>query len=147
MTSATWQITFESINPLFILQNNVGPYVDGSPIPSGTLAPITVQSLAAGISRTLTVNAADSAAGGGSWDAISTEASPRMLPPSGLWCGRLSQVGQTDWFMFPVRGKRTFTIITEALDEKGRPTNSKAMPVIGIWDAFAAPGTSPVGAT
>ena len=24
---------------------------------------------------------------------------------SGLWCGRLSQVGQTDWFNFPVRGK------------------------------------------
>ena len=128
MTAASWQITFESINPLFILQNTVGPYVDGSPLPSGTLVPITVPSLPAGTARTLTVNAADSASGGGSWDAISTEAIPRMLPPSGLWCGRLSQVGQTDWFIFPVRGKRTFTVITEALDEKGRPTNARPCP-------------------
>ena len=36
--------------------------------------------------------------------------------------------------------------MTEALDETGRPTNAKAMPVLGVWDAFAAPGTAPVGA-
>jgi hypothetical protein len=146
MTSAAYQITFESISPLYIQQNTVGPYVDGSPLPSGTLAPITVPSLAQGSAQTLPVNVMDSATGGGTWDAISTETMPRMLPPSGLWCGRLSQVGQTDWFIFPVRGKRTFTVITEALDENGRPNNFKAMPVIGIWDAFAAPGTPPVGA-
>jgi hypothetical protein len=98
------------------------------------------------MARTVPVNVADSAAVSGSWDAISAEASPRMLPPSGLWCGRLSQVGQTDWFSFPVRGNRTFTVVTEALDESGRPSNFKAMPVIGIWDAFAVPGTPPVGA-
>jgi hypothetical protein len=69
-----------------------------------------------------------------------------MLPPSGVWCGRLSQVGQGDWLNFPVRGKRTFTVVTEALDEKGQPTNFKAMPVLGIWDAFAAPGSPAVGA-
>ena len=40
ITAATWQITFESVNQLFILQNTVGPYIDGSPLPSGTLAPI-----------------------------------------------------------------------------------------------------------
>ena len=68
-----------------------------------------------------------------------------MLPPSGFWCGRLSQVGQTDWFNFPVRGNRTFTIVTEALDETGQPSNFKAMPVLGIWDAFAAPGTAAGG--
>ncbi|HEY3625656.1 MAG TPA: IPT/TIG domain-containing protein [Terracidiphilus sp.] len=146
VTTATYQITFEAINPLFIQQNTVGPYVDGSPLPSGTLAPITLANLSAAMGKTLAVNVADSGAVSGSWDAISTEAVPRMLPPSGLWCGRLSQVGQTDWLIFPVRGMRTFTVITEALDESGRPTNFKAMPVIGAWDAFAAPGTAPVGA-
>ena len=108
-------------------------------------APISVPELAAGSAQTLvSVNVADSATGGQN-DAISTEAAPRMLPPSGLWCGRLSQVGQTDWFNFPVRGKRTFTVVTEALDETGHPSNFKAMPVLGIWDAFA-PGAPPVGA-
>jgi hypothetical protein len=64
------------------------------------------------------------------------------MPGGGLWCGRLSQVGQTDWFTFPVRGNRIFTVVTQALDETGAPTESKAMPSIGVWDAF-----KPVGAT
>jgi len=68
-----------------------------------------------------------------------------MLSTSGLWSGRLSQVGQTDWFTFPVRGGRTFTVVTEALDETGAPTNAKAMPSLGVWDAFSPPGTAPVG--
>jgi hypothetical protein len=145
MSSANYQVSFETIDPLYIYANAVGPYLDGSPRPSGTLAPILVPNMAAGMAQTLTVNVADSAAGDYQ-EAISTEATPRMLPPSGLWCGRLGQVGQADWFNFPVRGKRTFTVITEALDETGQPSNAKAMPVLGIWDAFTAPGTSPVGA-
>jgi hypothetical protein len=145
ITSAKYQLTFESINPLFSQRNTVGPYADGTPLPSGTLAPITVPSLSPGTSLALSVNVVDSAAVSGTWDAISTETVPRMLPASGLWCGRLSQVGQTDWFNFPVRGKRIFTVVTEALDESGRPNNFKAMPVLGIWDAFAAPGSPPVG--
>ena len=73
VTSAGYQITFKGINPLFIQQNVVGPYADGSPIPSGTLAPITIPNLAVGMGKTLNVNAADSAAVSGAWDAISTK--------------------------------------------------------------------------
>ena len=50
--------------------------------------------MSAGSAQTLTVNVADSAIGG-TEDAIGTQATPRTLPASGLWCGRLSQVGQT----------------------------------------------------
>ncbi len=57
---------------------------------------------------------------------------------TGLWCGRLSQVGQTDWFTFPIRGNRLFTIVTQAIDESGAASNAKAMPSIGVWDAFDA---------
>ena len=56
--------------------------------------------------------------------------------PGGLWCGRLGQVGQTDWFAFPVRAGHTFTIVTQALNESGLPTETKALPAIGVWDAF-----------
>jgi hypothetical protein len=145
MTAATYQISFERIDPLYIQANSVGPYIDGSPLPSGTLPMIAVPNMSAGMAQTLNENITDSAAGAYQ-SAISTEDAPRMLPPSGVWCGRLSQAGQADWFNFPVRGKRTFTIVTEALDERGRPTNAKAMPVLGIWDAFAAPGSAAVGA-
>jgi hypothetical protein len=145
MTTASYQVSFEKINPLYIYGDSVGPYIDGSPEPSGTLSPIAVQALTAGQAQTLTVNVTDSATGAYQ-DAISTQAAPRMLPSSGLWCGRLSQVGQSDWFNFPVRGNRTFTIIAEALDEKGQASSSKAMPVLGIWDAFAPVGSTAVGA-
>ena len=37
VTTANYQVTFEPVNPLYILTNSVGPYLDGSPEPSGTL--------------------------------------------------------------------------------------------------------------
>ena len=67
------------------------------------------------------------------------------MPFGGEWVGRLSQVGQSDWFSFPVRANRTFTIVTQATDETGTPSDNKAMPVLGIWDAFDAIGTTAVG--
>jgi hypothetical protein len=143
-TTANYQVTFEAVNPNYVLANSVGPYLDGSPQPSGTLAPIFVPNMSADSAQSLIVNVENSATGGYD-DAIGTQAAPRMLSTSGLWSGRLSQVGQTDWFTFPVRGGHTFTIVTEALDETGAPSNAKAMPSLGVWDAFSPPGTAPVG--
>ena len=144
MTTANYQVTFEAINPLYMLTESVGPYEAGSPAPSGTMPTISVPGMAAGSSQTLTVNIADSATGGYQ-DAIATEAAPRMLPGGGQWIGRLSQVGQTDWFVFPVRAGRTFTVVTQALDERGVPTETKALLALGVWDAFDAVGSASVG--
>jgi len=144
VTTANYQVTFEAVSPNYILSNSVGPYLDGSPEPSGTLAAISVPSMSAGSLQTLTVNVSDSAMGGYD-DAIGTEAQPRLLPASGLWASRLSQVGQTDWFTFPVRGGRSFTVVTLALDETGALTSAKAIPSLGVWDAFDAVGSKAVG--
>jgi hypothetical protein len=98
--------------------------------------------MSAGSKQILAVPIADSASG----NAINSIASPdlpRMLPPGGLWCGRLSEVGQTDWFAFPVRAGHTFTVVTQALNEAGLPTQTKALPAIGVWDGFQpVPSTS-----
>ena len=142
--SASYELTFESIDPLYIEQEAVGPYTLGSPNPSGTLNPITVANLSEGATQTVAVNVADSAVANYE-NAIATETQPKVLPKSGLWCGRISQVGQTDWFNFPIRGNRLFTIVTLAVDEHGQPTAFKAMPAIGIWDAFAPVGTASAG--
>lgn len=144
MTSATWQLTFEPIDPLYILQMTVGPYYWGSPRPSGTLSPVTVADLAPGASRNLNIAIGDSAAGDFQ-DAISTADAPRLLPTSGFWSGRLGQVGQSDWFNFPVRGNRLLTIVSVAVNELGLPTDDKAMPSIGVWDGFDAVGAPSVG--
>jgi hypothetical protein len=144
VSSANYQVTFETVSASYILNNSVGPYLDGSPEPSGTLAAIPVPSMSTGSAQTLTVSVANSAMGGYD-DAIGSQAQPRPLPASGLWAGRLSQVGQTDWFIFPVRGGRSFTVVTLALDETGAPTDAKAMPSLGVWDAFDAVGSAAVG--
>jgi hypothetical protein len=145
VTSANYEVSFEAINPLYILENSVGPYNQGQVAPSGALNAVSLANLSAGSTQTLNITAANSAVGGYS-DAIGTEAQPRAMPEGGLWCGRLSQVGQSDWFTFPVRGNRIFTVVTQALDETGAPTESKAMPSIGVWDAFDPVGATAVGA-
>jgi len=145
VTTANYQVTFEAIDPLYILENSAGPYIQGQVAPSGTLDTISLPNLAAGSTQTVTVSAEDSAVGGYS-DAIGAEAQPRTLAEGGFWCGRLSQVGQTDWFVFPVRGNRIFTVVTQALDETGAPSETKAMPSIGVWDAFDPVGAPAVGA-
>jgi len=102
--------------------------------------------MSAGSAQMLTVSAANSAVGG-EQDAIGTATQPRMMPPSGMWSGRLSQVGQSDWFTFPVRAGSTFSVVTQAVDETGTPTSVKAMPAVGAWDALSPVGASPAAAT
>jgi hypothetical protein len=145
VTNADYQVTFEAINPLYVDDSSVGAYVQGQVNPSGTLDDIQVSNMSAGSTQTLTVTVSDSAVGGFN-DAIGAQAQPRPMPTGGLWCGRLSQVGQSDWFTFPVRGNRIFTVVTQAIDETGAPSDSKAMPSIGIWDAFDPVGATAIGA-
>ena len=145
MATASYQISFEAIDPLYILENSVGPYTQGQVAPSGTLSSITLSSLSARSTQTLTVTASDTPVAGFN-DAIGSFSEPRPMPTGGLWCGRLSQIGQTDWFTFPVRGNRIFTVVAEALDETGAPSNAKAMPTVGVWDAFDSAGATPIGA-
>ena len=145
VTTANYQVTFEAIDPLYIDTNSVGPYLQGQVTPSGTLAPVTVSNMSAGGTQTLRVTVPGTPVAGFN-DAIGTQAEPRPMPTGGLWCGRLSQVGQTDWFAFPVRGNRIFTVVTQALNEGGAPSNAKAMPTIGVWDEFDAVGATAVGA-
>ena len=145
VTTASYQVTFEAVDPLYILENSVGPYTQGQVSPSGALNTITLSNLSPGSTQTLSVTVAGSPVAGFN-DAIGSESEPRPMATGGMWCGRLSQIGQTDWFTFPVRGNRIFTVVTQALDETGTPSNSKAMPSIGVWDAFDAAGATPIGA-
>ena len=145
VTTARYQVSFEAVDPLYILENSVGAYVEGQVAPSGALAPVTLPNMSAGSAQTIDVTASGSSVAGFN-DAIGAEAEPRPMPVAGLWCGRLSQVGQTDWFTFPVRGNRIFTVVTQAIDETGAPSNAKAMPSIGVWDGFDAVGATPVAA-
>jgi hypothetical protein len=143
-TSATYQVTFEPINPLYIDNISVGPYILATPTPSGTLAAIRFPSMQPGSSQSVTVTA-NGGASAFSSVAIGSEIDPQPVPAQGLWLGRLGAPGQTDWLALPVRTNRLFTIFTQALDESGAPSASKALPAIGVWDGYDSPGTAAAG--
>ena len=142
LTSASYKISFETIEADYINTGSVGPYVLGQVAPSGTLSSTTYDNLTAGDSKTLNLTVSDSATGGYQ-DAIGSEGEPRALAANGYWVGRFSQVGQTDWFNFSVRAGRTFTIVAQALDESGTPSNVKAMPQVGAWTSDDNLGSTP----
>jgi hypothetical protein len=142
LTTASYKVYFEAIEADYINSASVGPYVLGQVEPSGTLSSTTYSDLAAGASETLNLTVSDSAQGG-SQDAIGSEGEPRALPSSGFWVGRLSQISQSDWLNFSVRAGHSFTVVTQALDESGTPSNTKAMPMVGVWNESANLGSSP----
>ena len=122
VTTANYQVTFEAINPLYILADSVGPYVAGPgrrPRARSTPSPCPISPRAARKPSTSPPPTRPRAAS-------TTPSAPRPsrapCRTGGLWCGRLSQVGQSDWFTFPVRGNRIFTVVTQALDETGAPS-------------------------
>ncbi len=63
MSTADYQLTFEPISPLYMLAESVGPYVAGSPTPSGSMPVLSVPNMSAGSAQTLTVPITDSASG------------------------------------------------------------------------------------
>ncbi len=128
VTTANYQVTFESINPLYILDNSVGPYTPGQVAPSGTLQTVSVPNMSAGSMRTLAITSTGSPDAGFN-DAIGTQAQPRPMPSGGLWCGRLSQVNQSDWFTLPIRGNRIFTIVTQASMKPARHPTPRQCPL------------------
>jgi hypothetical protein len=143
MSSAQYQISFESIEEDYVKAYSVGPYLLGSPTISGSLATVTVAALSPGGSKTLAVKATGSAAGGVD-AAIGSASQPRSLPVTGFWSGRLTEVGAGDWYEFSVRSGRKFTVMTLALDESNTPTARKAMPVLAVWDALLIGDSTPV---
>ncbi|MHB1023264.1 MAG: IPT/TIG domain-containing protein [Acidobacteriaceae bacterium] len=135
-------VTFEPINPLYVGAYAVGPYSLNPVTPSGTIAPVVTWAFLAG--RT---SAANVTATGAATDAHSgsdgKEASPASVPADGWWNGRITGYGHTAWYELYVQANRSFTVETTALDEQGHATSSKAMPVIGIWNATDALGSPP----
>jgi hypothetical protein len=170
VTTASYQVSFEAVNPQYANGMAVGPYWLGSPTPAGVMQTVTVNGLSAGGAQTVSVSGASvirkpvarpvgpvSLAKAATGEAVTvasgavksaaegTEAQPQPLPSTGAWTSLLGTVGASDWFVFPVRGNRVFTVVTQALDAVGSPTNGKAMPAVGVWDGFDATGTTAVG--
>jgi len=141
--SAQYQISVEPVDPLW--SENVGPYGSTSQVqPSGLVQQFIVNvSLGGDVQQDILMQAGSVQKQ--QWYQPTSYAAPVPVPPSGNWAGALSTYGTVDFFQFPARGNRTLSVIVNALDDSGALSQSKALPVIGMW-ALANPGQSPAPA-
>lgn len=138
--SAQYQISAEALEPLCAEPTSVGPYRDGQVTPSGTAAAFTV-TLSQGddITHDFIMSGSSFPAG----ESAGTFSAPARLPAGGNWTGWLSPYGNVDYYSLAARADRTLTVKITALNETGKGTQSKAQPVIGIWQSNAAAGSPP----
>jgi hypothetical protein len=149
VTTSDYQLTFEPIDPDYVQEHSVGPYVTGQVTPSGTMPVITLHGLSAGSAVTENVVIDDSAEDQADTlrGSESSEEDPAAIPEGGEWTSRLISPGQAVWFEWYARANREFTIEGQALDETGDDTESKAQVLLGLWNGTDAAGTLPVTGT
>lgn len=141
----------EPINPLYTGSHAVGPYTSGTVSPAGIptatfntgLRPNDWGFLATDISFTMNGSQTSCPAQGDG-----TETAPAQLPANGFFNGSLCVRGHNPWFGLSIRSGHSATAEVTALDESGLATDTKARPLLGVWNASDATGSSPsVGAT
>jgi hypothetical protein len=130
-TIAEYQLSVEALDPNWSM--GVEPYAPMQVTPSGSFAPVVVTvsngSNAEQDILMLQDEIAQTHPGSGS-----TYATPAALPQGGAWGSWISGYGSTDYFEFRAQANRTASVAVTALDEAGQPTETKLLPVIGIWE-------------
>ncbi len=141
--SAQYQLTIEPLDPLW--STGVGPYGSAGQVqPSGAVQPILL-TVTPGANFKQDILLQGSAVQKPQWYGPTSYAAPVPLAVSGEWTGALGDYGATDYFQFPVQANRTLSVIVNALDETGKPSERKMMPVAGLWD-IVDPGLIPAPA-
>ena len=143
-SSAQYQLTVEAIDPLW--SETVGPYQPWQVQPSGAAQPITVTvSLGGDVQQDILMQG--SAAPPQDAFSPATYDAPAPVPSNGEWTGTLNGYGQSEFFRFTGQTNRTLSMEVTALDETGAASQTKALPVIGMWALADPPGTPPPAAT
>jgi hypothetical protein len=141
-TSAKYQISIEPANPNYTGALSVGPYKSGQVEPPGTASPIVV-TVSAGSDVTQDIVLSGPRLDGyDMYEPHSFEA-PSPIPGGGNWAAVLNGAGDVDWHALTVRADRTFSVETTAMGN-ATPSATKALPVLGIWNAADDATTAPV---
>jgi hypothetical protein len=127
---AQYQLSVEALDASWSL--GVESYAPTQVAPSGSFAPVVVTvTNGSNVPRDILMlqnEIAQTHPGSGS-----TYANPAALPQGGGWGSWISGYSSTDWFQFTAQANRTASVSVTALDETGQPTETKLLPVIGIW--------------
>ncbi len=142
-TSASYQISLEPLNPLYLGATGVGPYRYGVVAPSGGTAPIVILNLLAGATVTRDIVMPNSARVSHDSAEPNPFLAPAPVPAGGIWWSSLSGHGDSDFYAFQARAGRTFHLRVTALDEAYVSTATKAQPTLGVWPGSTALGTPP----
>jgi hypothetical protein len=141
-TSAQYQLTVEAIDPLW--STPVEPYGPWQVNPSGSIQPI-VLNVTLGGDTPQDILMQNSALQKEAPFPSTTYSTPAAVPLGGDWESALSPYGDLDYFWFNGQANRTLSILVTAMDETGSASESKAEPVIGMWQ-LSDPGSSPAPA-
>jgi hypothetical protein len=141
-SSAQYQLTVEAVDPLW--STYVGPYAGFQVQPSGTIAPVTV-TVNLGQNTPQNIVMQGSAIQSENFFGPTTYQSPVAVPAGADWTAALSPYGDLDYFWFSGQANRTMAVLVTALDSAGNATESKALPVVGMW-ALSDSGQSPAPA-
>ncbi|HET6219808.1 MAG TPA: Ig-like domain-containing protein [Acidobacteriaceae bacterium] len=139
-STAQYQLSVEPLDPLW--SGGVCPYDSSQVAPSGSFTPIVV-TVSAGGDFEQDIPMSDSALAVPPWSASETWATPAIVPSPGDWVGSLSGYGEVSYFLITAQANRTLSVAVTALDETGLPTESKANPVVGMWNSADPQGTAP----
>lgn len=137
-SGAQYQVSIEALDPHW--SAGVGPYSPGPVAPSGSASPITVtvtpgSDIEQDLLMTATAQPLPELAS--SWTA------PATLPSGGDWMSTFDGFGDVSYFSLTAQANRTLSVAVTALEESGKPSILKTQPVIGIWNALDAEGSSP----
>ncbi len=130
-TSAEYQVSMEALDPSWSMR--VGPYAPWQVKPSGTFAPVLV-TVTGGVNTQQDILMAASEIAQAAPGSGSTYTTPAVLPQGGNWGAWISGYGAADFFEFNAQANRTASVAVTAFDESGNATESKLLPVIGIWE-------------
>ncbi|MCU1305671.1 MAG: putative lipoprotein, partial [Acidobacteriaceae bacterium] len=133
--TATYQITVETVDPLYSGEFTVGPYSSGVVTPSGTTPAVLISGLSAGSDISKDIVMGGSRIARPTVDATEPNSffTPSPIPSSGQWWGSLNGYGDEDFFTFSAHANRTFSLQVISLNEALLPTNGKAQPELGLW--------------
>ncbi len=141
-----WQNLYfstEPVNPLYSGTYSLGPYTLGIVSPSGSApqpAGTFVDGPGAEQPQDFAIQDAASTCGNGQ---DGTASAPAEIAASGWWTGLFCGYGHVSYGTVNVHPNRTFTMEVTALDEQGAATESKAMPVVGLFAPTDTPGALP----
>ncbi|MGB8990322.1 MAG: IPT/TIG domain-containing protein, partial [Candidatus Sulfotelmatobacter sp.] len=139
-STAQYQLSIEPLDPLW--SGGVCPYDFSQVAPSGGFAPIVI-TVTAGGDFEQDIPMSGSALAVPPWSASETWTAPATVPAPGDWVGSLSAYGNVSYFQMTAQANRTLSVAVTALNETGLPTESKAAPVVGMWNSGDPEGTAP----